>query len=119
MSAFNTVFASAECPKCCVHCDVSIQFKFADCWQHRYRLGDELAWGGNDRDCRKAKGKDVVVDGICESPCPHCGSDDEWNIYVFIEGNRLVRVETADGRYNFLEASELFIVLGDEASSTA
>lgn len=70
MSAFNTIEASVACPNCRVACDFEVQFKFGDTWQHRYRVGDMLRWGGND--IGKPGYKEVIVDGV-GGPCPSCG----------------------------------------------
>ena len=40
---------SVECSNCHQTVEKAIQFKYGDCWQHDYTIGDRLAWGGNDR----------------------------------------------------------------------
>lgn len=85
-----------------------IQFKFGTTYQLEYSLGDELSWGGNDIGPR---GKSrVVLDGCAETPCPACGSPD---FYVFLEKDRLIKVEIANGRHDFVMAHPTFLVLED------
>ena len=52
-----------------------------------------------------------MVDGVAETPCPHCGFDDEWNFYVFLVDGRIVRVELATGAYDFARVQRTYIVL--------
>jgi hypothetical protein len=49
MSAFNTVWVTATCSNCGESDRQDVQFKFGDCYQHEYAVGDRLDWGGNDR----------------------------------------------------------------------
>jgi len=60
--------------------DVEIQFRYGDVWQHEYRVGDVLRWGGNDVG---APGQSMVrVEGIA-GPCPSCGAADlEYDILI-------------------------------------
>ena len=69
MSAFNTVRAQAECSSCHEVVEQRIQFKYGDCWQHEYDLGDRLDWGGND--VGKPGARRVKVHGSSEQ-CPNC-----------------------------------------------
>lgn len=99
MSAFNTLSATVPCPNCTREFEVEIQFKFGDVWQFQYRLRDMLQWGGNDYGI-KWPGR-VVVDGTAASPCPHCGFDDEWNLYIHLEDSVFTAVTIADDTYDF------------------
>jgi hypothetical protein len=74
MGAFNTVRTTAVCPAC-HHVCIPVQFKYGDIWQYDYHVSDQLRWGGNDIGTRGKHG--VVVDGVAEGPCPHCGYEDE------------------------------------------
>jgi len=42
--------------------------------------------------------------------CPHCGFDDEWNFYVFLVEDRIVRVEPATGAYDFARVQSTYMV---------
>jgi len=109
MSAFNTVRASAECPRCHSHVEIKVQFKYGDTRQYEYGLGDDLRWGGNDIGI---PGKSsIVVDGVAETPCPKCGFDDEWEFYVFVERDKISRVVQADGSYDFSAMDQAHLVL--------
>jgi predicted RNA-binding Zn-ribbon protein involved in translation (DUF1610 family) len=107
MGAFNTVTLS-NCPSCGHDVRFVIQFKFGDTYQRAYSVGDELKWGGND--IGPSNTSHVVVDGVAETPCPSCGSED---FYLHVERDRLVKVEVANGRYDFVKEQKTFIVLED------
>ena len=69
MGAFNTVRVNARCTNCGDTVDQDVQFKFGDCWLHKYTVGDRLDWGGNDRG--KPGLVKVLVPGMSE-PCSSC-----------------------------------------------
>ncbi len=109
MSAFNIVRGQTVCPSCSSMVEVVAQFKFGSVWQHEYRIGDQLQWGRNDRGKRGIH--HVVVDAVTESDCPQCGISKEWDLYLHIERDLLVRLELANGKYDFVQARENFIIL--------
>lgn len=88
MSAFNTVRIQARCPVCGEEGPFDVQFKYGDTWQHIYKLGEDLKWGGNDIGVKGIKA--VRVEGI-GGPCKKCKANDiEFDI--FVECNRISRV---------------------------
>lgn len=109
MGAFNLVKTQATCPACDQTIEIAVQFKYGDTWQHTYKISQPLRWGGND--VGKPGKAWVVVDGVAETPCPLCGFDDEWNFYVFLIEDRIVRVEPATGAYDFARVQSTYIVL--------
>ncbi len=108
MGAFNIVTVTMPCPGCQTPVMVRVQFKYADTWQHEYKLGDLLKWGGND--VGQPGRSRVVVDGVAEK-CPTCGYDEEWSFYVLIENDVIKAVESASGRYDFASVRETYLVL--------
>jgi hypothetical protein len=109
MSAYNTVIIDLGC-KCCGSVSTrTVQFKFGNARQLEYRVGDVLAWGGND--IGVAGQLSVVVDGVVEGSCRSCGLDKEWSVYVQLERDRIVRVVSATGEHDFVAARNHFIVL--------
>jgi hypothetical protein len=72
MSAFNTVYALVACPRCGAKHEFDVQFKFGDTWQHIYRVGDYLRWGGNDVGAPGCEA--IVVEGI-GGTCPNCNTE--------------------------------------------
>lgn len=108
MGAFNVVRDVAACPRCGSETPVAAQFKYGDTWQHSYVPGDLLRWGGND--IGSPGQPRVVVDAIAEAPCPSCGFEG-WDLYVFLENDRIDSVTTATGEYDFARAKATFIVL--------
>ena len=108
MGSFNTVRAEAACPHCGRTYPVVVQFKYGNTWQFEYEIGDAIRWGGNDIGERGARS--VVVAGVAETRCT-CRFDGEWEFYVYIEGDTVVRVVPSDGRYDFATASDGYLVL--------
>lgn len=93
MSAFNTIEASASCPRCKRTAEFGVQFKYGNTWQHSYRVGDSLRWGGNDVGIPGRKR--VLVEGI-GGPCPHCGADN-LDFDVVIEDDKIVGITPVQG----------------------
>lgn len=91
MSAYNTITVSRTCPNCAKLVDFEIQFRYGDTWQHTYRLGDTLRWGGNDVGTPDVER--VRVEGIAE-PCPSCGVAD-LEYWVLLERDVICDVELA------------------------
>ena len=71
MSAFNTLIAEHVCPICRQLSLQHIQFKFGDCWGHRYRIGDALRWGGNEVGT-PVKGEIKILGASAR--CENCGA---------------------------------------------
>ncbi len=90
MSAFNTVKTRASCPFCDNSHEWTIQFKYGNCCQYEYRVGNKLRWGGN----RKGQnvGGLVRTAGIAEERCKSCGKD-YVNAAVYFCDNIIERVE--------------------------
>lgn len=72
MGAFNMVYDNLKCPICGQVELFEIQFKFGDCWQNEYKIGDTIEWGGNDKGIPGCE--EVIVQAI-GGPCPNCGED--------------------------------------------
>jgi len=100
MGAFNTVAAELHCPRCGTSSEVRVQFRYGRTWQLAYSVGDTLEWGGNDVGDRATPR--VVVEGVVEEACPHCGFDD-WDAHVFVEMGLITRVKSAAGEHVFGE----------------
>lgn len=69
MGAFNTVAMILECSNCHETVEKQIQFKYGDCWQHEYSVGDRLTWGGNDEG---QPGVQRVRVRAMAGACPNC-----------------------------------------------
>ncbi len=55
----------------------------------------------------------VVVDGAADSACDACGYEGDWDFYVFVDSDVVVRVEPADGRFDFVGAADSYLDLGE------
>jgi hypothetical protein len=105
MGAFNTVEISGTCPCCKNEVNVEVQFKYGDTYQHHYKVGDLITWGGNDRG--KPGRSKVVVYGV--AVCPICDAELEYE--VWLESDRIVAVKPATGTYDFVSEGVGYIVL--------
>lgn len=94
MGAFNTVQISERCPCCTEEVDVEVQFKYGDTYQHRYKLGDVIKWGGND--IRRPGRSRVLAEGFAVCPI----SDTELLYEVWLELDKVVAVTPDTGAYN-------------------
>jgi hypothetical protein len=91
MGAFNILVAETNCPNCGKLAKFEAQFKYGDTWQHRYSLGQQLKWGGNDigyPGCKR-----VLIEAV-GGPCPHCQKDD-LDFDLLLESDRLVSIKPA------------------------
>jgi hypothetical protein len=106
MSAFNMVTAAAPCPSCGQIAEFEVQFKYGDTWQHLYRIGDRLRWGGND--IGSPGHMRVLVEGI-GGPCPHCGTDN-MDFDLVVQNDAVVRLEPVRGERS-ISGPEGFVVV--------
>jgi hypothetical protein len=83
MGAFNTVTVQGACPFCGHPAEWTVQFKYGNCWQFAYRIGDRLRWGGNKKG-RNVGGR-VRTDGIVEGRCARCSHDDIQAAVYFVD----------------------------------
>ncbi|HZS45218.1 MAG TPA: hypothetical protein VFC63_08970 [Blastocatellia bacterium] len=90
MGAFNTVKAELPCPYCGQRQQWTVQFKYGNCWQFEYQIGDKLRWGGNEKGENTA-GR-VRTDGLAEESCKGC-SRDFINAAVYFSDNIIEKVE--------------------------
>ena len=90
MGAFNTVKSEANCPFCGNRQPWTVQFKYGNCWQFEYRIGDKLRWGGNKRGSNV--GGEVRTEGIAEEKCKRCGTG-SINGVVYLNDNIITSVE--------------------------
>lgn len=88
MGAFNILTSKITCPVCKKDGVFEIQFKYGDVWQKEYKVGQSVAWGGNDIGLPNLK--KVLVEGI-GGPCPNCGTD-FINFNLILESDVIVDV---------------------------
>lgn len=106
MSAFNTVIVRWR-DSANGNVEVRVQFKYGDTWQHEYRIGDELLWGGNDVGDRNAK--KVVVDGVLEDSTEGANLPEDFEVHIV--NNRISDVRPATGKYDFVRLGKSWVVL--------
>ena len=107
MGAFNTLNVVQICPSCKEKVKFRIQFKYGDTWQHEYKIGDQIQWGGND--IGKPGLKRVVLDGTAEH-CPKCGYED-IDYEILIGHDKIISVQQASNKYDFVGIQESYIVI--------
>jgi hypothetical protein len=101
MSLYNIVVEAVPetCPACRAEILRSVQFKFGDTELYRYRVGDEIRWGGNGNDTGEPGLGLVVVSGYPE-PCPRCGDyESDLEYEVWIRRDRIESVRPSSGRF--------------------
>ncbi len=108
MSAFNSVRVSMECPACGKVGPRVVQFKFADCWQYEYEVGDIVRWAERRNVGQPALRKVVAVGTPNE--CLFCG-DCPDTFEVWVELDKIVKVCPDSGRFDFVHSSEPYIVV--------
>lgn len=107
IGAYNILKMNINCKYCNALSVVNIQFKFADTWQHQYRIGEKVMWGGADIGI---PGLDKVnVYGVSElDKCPTCGHPLPYEYDILIEDDIIKQVKpinnlgdhnTNDGNY--------------------
>jgi hypothetical protein len=100
MSAFNLLNAVTICPKCDRPLTFEIQFKFGDVWQHEYKVGDRLKWGGNA--VGNPSPSEVHVQGL-GGPCPSCGVNFQL-FSIIVKNGQIVDVRpTSEDEYMSME----------------
>ena len=92
MGAFNRVRLQDRCACHKGGIERWIQFKYGDCWQYDYSVGDTLRWGGNDKGIPGAAR--VVVLGTGED-CLVCGCAEDTDYEVWIRDDRITDVKRA------------------------
>lgn len=107
MGAFNTVNVAWRISQKSEVPNAKVQFKYGDTWQHNYRIGDVLKWGGNDIGRRDAKR--VVVDGCLDSPAAFPDVPESFEVHIV--NGRIESVIPATGNFDFAKAGESFIII--------
>lgn len=120
MSAYNIVIVRQYCHDTGKAVEVGVQFKYGDTWQHKFRVGDTILWGGNDVGVLGAKR--VVIDGIGE-PCPACGfgegPDQDAGYEVWVSNDVITCVQPATGTYDFARSDSAYILLERHSPSAS
>lgn len=109
MGLYNIVRIQSACPKCGAQVPAEVQFKYGSTRQNAYEVGNELQWGANDVGERDLS--QVVVDGVAEVTCKRCAKPRDVDFYIFVTGNAIERVETADGRFDFAKTGITYLAL--------
>ena len=109
MGAYNTLLTDIQCQNCHRFYKARVQFKFGDTWQFEYKVGDKIAWGGND--IGKPGLPKVKAYGVVESTaCPYCGYSNEEEFDVNIEKDVIKNVTPLSSLqdYNYDEDGNFF-----------
>jgi len=107
MGSYNILITDIQCPGCGKKNEAHIQFKYANTWQHKYRIGDALLWSNTRYDLGSASIRRVKAYGIIESTqCTFCNENilpEEYD--VFIEDNVLRSCGTIEDPEDYLQYS--------------
>ena len=90
MGAYNTILVELACPFCGHRQEWTVQFKYGNCWQFEYHVGDKIRWGGNKKGTNT--GGYVRSAGLAEERCNGC-SRDFRDAAVYFMDNVIQRVE--------------------------
>jgi len=71
MGAFNTIKAEGDCPVFGNRQAWTVQFKYGNCYQFEYEIGDKIFWGGNKKGSNV--GGIVRTEAITEETRKRCG----------------------------------------------
>ena len=99
----------------CSHCgdgyEGRVQFKYGNAWQHIYRIGDKIEWGGND--VGKPRKRHVKVYGILENDiCPACGLANEANEFdIQIENDIIVGMSKIQDVKDYSTGERDFVII--------
>ncbi|MGE0584400.1 MAG: hypothetical protein AB7O39_04625 [Flavobacteriaceae bacterium] len=113
MALVDYIHGRLTCPRCGMQQQIDVQFWYGEPRQHPYAMGDEMRWAPVTAEGLRFK--KVVADGMVATPCERCqlgrDTDEEWNCYVHIDNNRIVKISNSDGNIDF--GGEVFVVLAD------
>ncbi|HXG68670.1 MAG TPA: hypothetical protein VNO70_26475 [Blastocatellia bacterium] len=90
MGAFNRVKGEAKCPFCGHFQEWTIQFKYGNCRQFDYEVGNKIRWGGNENG--RNVGGNVRTEGMAEETCAKCRKE-FINAAVYFSDNRITKIE--------------------------
>lgn len=110
MGAYNTLITDIQCQDCHRFYKAKVQFKFGDTWQIEYKVGDKIAWGGND--IGKPGLPKVKAYGVVESTvCPYCDYSNEEEYDINIEKDVIKNVTPLFNLqdYNYDEDGNFFV----------
>lgn len=107
MGAFNTVHIRWRNSQTSEVLDINVQFKYGDTWQHDYRVGDVIKWGGNDIGHKNARR--AVVDGCLDAPAASPGMPESFEVHIL--NGKIEKVIPATGSFDFAKAGDSFIIL--------
>lgn len=83
MGMYNILQEAIVCVNCNKQIKISIQFSFGDTWLFRYKIGDTIRWGGNDKGIPNLPL--IKVYGLAEEAvCPFCNTENlkEYDIII-------------------------------------
>jgi len=103
LGLFNTVGSNLACVHCGAVSSYKVQFKYGNCYQYEYEIGDEIEWSGDDSsyDWGDPNQVAVVVEGV-GGPCPNC-REEFLNFDVFTQNGIIRDVRPHDPKYDFDE----------------
>ena len=110
MSSFNILNTIVKCIKCNQEYEAEIQFKFGDVWQHEYKIGDQILWGGNDIGFPNLK--QVKVYGVLsKAKCQTCSNETTDEFDIFIESDVINNISPILNGKEYLKGDGNFLII--------
>lgn len=105
MAHYNEVAANITCAKCGYIGPAQVQFKYGNLYRHNYKVGDHIIWGTTQ--VGDPSERSVVVQGI--APCPSCGAQSDFDIYI--DDGVIRSVEPSTGGYDYHHGEGFYVIV--------
>ncbi len=111
MSAFNILRAECLCSSCQKKYSAILQFKYGECWQHEYLIGQKIKWGANNigiPNVQKAKVFGILENDICNA-CGEANNDNEFDILV--QNDTIEKIEPLTNYEDYIEMDGCYQII--------
>jgi hypothetical protein len=107
MGLYNTLTVEWNDEAAKEKCNLILQFKYGELWQHEYKIGDSVKWGEQSEGDRTAK--EVMVEAILENDDIPNGLSEEFEI--LIKNNTIQEVRPLLDKMKYFNAGNNYIVI--------
>ncbi len=100
---YNILQEKIACSSCQEKNVVDIQFSFGDTWLFRYKIGDKIRWGGNDKGIPNLSL--VKVYGMAENAiCSFCGWENTKEYDIIIQKDIIQTTQPMESYDSYLSS---------------